>query len=227
VEEPRNRICQFELGASNCFLVIGGSVVLVDTGTDGTPDDFARICASQDLRPTDIELIVITHEHADHFANLDWMKQMTRGALVLCHRAAERFLAEGLLPEVVPRNTIGQEAVASPPPLMRVPKVQPDITFESEYDLSPHGIRGRVVSTPGHSDASTALILDTGEAIVGDTVVRRHGGEDMVIAFLANDVKALKKTVEMLLSKAHVFYSGHGGPYTREEVQAAYERDPF
>ncbi len=198
---------------------------MVDTGSDATPDDFRSMCASCDLGPADIELIVITHEHADHFANLDWMREMTGGALVLCHRAAARSLTEGLLPEVVPRNAIGEAAVKSPPSLGVLPKVAPDIIFEQTYDLRSHGIKGEIVSTPGHSDGSTALILDSGEGIVGDTVLRPHGGDGVVVAFLANNIPALRQSLLMLLTRVTMFYSGHGGPYTREEVQAAFERD--
>jgi glyoxylase-like metal-dependent hydrolase (beta-lactamase superfamily II) len=220
-----NLIHQFELGASNCFIITGGEPVIVDTGTDASPEVFRAICASCGLEPSDIQLIIISHEHADHFVNLDWMKEMTGGAPVLCHKAAERSLAEGLMPQVTARNTIGEEAIKSPPSLSRVPRVRPDITFESEYDLAPFGIAGKVISTPGHSEGSTAVVLDSGEAIVGDTVVRCHGGDELVIAFLADDVPALRRSVEMLLSSVTLFYSGHGGPYTREEVQAALERD--
>ena len=143
----------------------------------------------------------------------------------MCHKAAERSLSEGLLPEAVARNAIGEEALASPPVLPAVPKVRPDITFEEEYDLDAYGIRGRIISTPGHSEGSTAIILENGEAIVGDTVARPQSGDEVVIAFLADDVPALKRTVEMLLSRVDLFYSGHGGPYTRREVKAAYEKD--
>lgn len=223
--EFTNHIHQFELGGSNCFLITGGKPVLVDTGTDGTPEAFERICASCGLKPQEIELIIITHEHADHFVNLEWMRDMTGCAPVLCHKAAEESLSQGLMPQVVARNAMGEEALASPPPLPAVPKVRPDIVFEEEYDLRQYGIRGKIISTPGHSDGSTAIILDNGEAIVGDTVLRRHGGDEVVIAFLANDIAALQETVEMLLSKVNVFYSGHGGPYTREEVQGAYGQD--
>lgn len=198
---------------------------MVDTGTGGGPNDFRSMCASCDLEPADIELIVITHEHADHFANLDWMREMTGGALVLCHKAAAHSLTEGLLPEVVPRNAIGEAAIKSSPPLGVLPKVAPDITFEQTYDLRPYGIKGEIVSTPGHSDGSTAIILDSGEGIVGDTVLRPHGGDGVVVAFLANNIPALRQSLVMLLARVTMFYSGHGGPYTREEVQVAFERD--
>ena len=223
-----NQIHQFELGFSNCFLITGGSPVLVDTGMAGSPEDFKNMCASCGLKPSDIELIIISHEHADHFVNLGWMLEMADGAQVLCHEAAKESLSHGLAPQVVARNSIAEEAAKSPPPLLvDIPCVAPDITFSEEYDLRPHGISGKILSTPGHSDGSTAIILDTGEAIVGDTVVQRPGGDEPVIAFLASDVAALKKSVEQLLSEASVFYSGHGGPYTAEEVREAYAKDNF
>lgn len=220
-----NQIHQFELGASNLFLITGGRPVLVDTGTGGGPDEFRSICRSCGLEPSDIELIVISHEHADHFVNLEWMQKMTGGAPVVCHKAAGRFLEEGLAPQVVARNEIGEEAIKSPPALGRIPKVRPDITFEGKFDLRAYGIDGEIVSTPGHSEGSTAIILDSREAIVGDTVLRRHGGEEVVVAFLATDTVALRNSVALLLSRVDTFYCGHGGPYGRDEVKAALERD--
>ena len=220
-----NKIHQFEWGASNWFLITGGEPVMVDTGTGGSRENFESLCASCGVRPAEISLIIISHEHADHFANLDWTKHMTGGAPVVCHRAAEESLREGILPDVAPRNDLGEQAMLDPPFLGPVPKVCPDITFEGEFDLRSYGIAGSIISTPGHSDGSTAIILDDGQAIVGDTVVRPHGGDGVVAAFLANDAVALGQSLVMLMSRASVFYSGHGGPFTREEVMAALEGD--
>ena len=43
-----------------------------------------------------------------------------------------------------------------------------DLVVEDELSLRDHGIPGTVLHTPGHSPGSLSVVLDTGEAFVGD-----------------------------------------------------------
>lgn len=213
-----------EMGMSNAYILCGEKPILIDTGSEKQPERFIRFCTELDLNPTDIELIVISHEHADHFINIDWIKNLT-GAPILCHTAAKDYLVNGWLPDVKPRTPIGVEAMKDPPGLGAVPCIEPDLVIESSYDLKPYGIPGEIIHTPGHSAGSLSVILETGEAIIGDIFLRSHTDSKLVAAFLADDIPALEKSIRLLLEKGEVYYSGHGGPYIKEEVIAVLKND--
>ena len=46
----------------------------------------------------------------------------------------------------------------------------PDLVFREGIDLAAYGIRGRVVTTPGHTPGSVSVVLASGEAIIGDVL---------------------------------------------------------
>ena len=225
-------VIQYTIGMSNGFLIRQGETVLaVDGGGEPNPDAFRKVCEDNGIDCKKIKLIILTHGHVDHFINLAAVKEMT-GAPLLCHKKAERFAREGLEPTVFGRNRMGKEVIKFQAqmgnPISVIPKVDVDMTFEGEYDLKPWGVDGKIIETPGHSVCSTAIILESGDVIVGDTIAAPPG-MPMCLAFLKDteeDVNAiLYESVNTILKSAKMIYSGHGGPFTPEEVKAAMEQD--
>jgi glyoxylase-like metal-dependent hydrolase (beta-lactamase superfamily II) len=221
-------VIQYTIGMSNGFFVRSGeTVIAVDSGGEMGDGPFLAVCQKHGIDPREITLLVVTHGHVDHFVNMGHMKALT-GAPLLCHKLAAPFLCEGLKPVVFGRNALGREIMKvqaiEGDPIPFVPKVVPDIVFEGLYDLKPWGIDGKIIDTPGHSKCSTAIILDSGEALVGDTIVQPPGASSAGLAFLSdteNSDAVLFDSVQMILSASHTVYSGHGGPFDRGEVMAA------
>lgn len=208
------------LGFANALLVRAQGTVLVDTGIRVSQNKYRAVFAELGIRMEDVQLIVITHGHADHFGHAADLKQWT-GAPVMCHRLAVSALAGGEQAPVVPRNALGEKALKllrPNLPLLARP-VQPDIIMEEPaFDLRPYGILGKVIPTPGHTDCSLSLVLDSGEAIVGDILVPSPFDGEPCLAYFATDEQALLASVRKLLQHAHTFYGGHGGPFTKDEV---------
>ena len=225
-------VIQYTVGMSNGFFIrSGAAVIAVDSGGELGDDILPELCPRYSIPPRDISLLIVTHGHVDHFLNMGHMKTLTR-APILCHKQAERFLSEGLFPEAFGRNKLGREIMRQQekdgPPISFVPTVEPDIVFEGEYDLNQWGIGGKIIETPGHSKCSTAIILDSGEAIVGDTIVQPPGTDTAGLAFLSdtedNDA-VLFASIRKILDSAHTIYSGHGGPFPREAVEVALKEE--
>ena len=59
----------FQVGSVNCYLLVDPPVTLIDPGTlqTGSIDELAAALASTGLGFGDVEQIVVTHAHADHF----------------------------------------------------------------------------------------------------------------------------------------------------------------
>lgn len=89
----------------------------------------------------------------------------------------------------------------------------------SSFDLSPYGVTGKVIYTPGHTDCSISVVLDSGHAIVGDIFIPSpYTGEVCLAYFAYSEESVLLDSVHKLLDLAHIFYGSHGGPFTKDEI---------
>lgn len=220
-------ITQYTIGMSNIFILEGKKKVLVDTGSGGGGEAFSDICREHGIKPSDISLIIITHGHVDHYANAQAIKNLT-GAPVMVHKLAADVLRLAKRPKMVPRNALGEriwEATLNEDPVPVVYPVEPDILVEGKVDLHPYGVDAVMIPTPGHSRCSYSIFLDSGEAIVGDLILICPDDGSVQISWFADDVPALKNSIEIVLERAAEIYSGHGGPFSVEEAKKLYEED--
>lgn len=216
-----SRITTLPFGFSNAILVQETGIVLVDTGAPATLKKYQTLFAKLQIEPRDIGLIVITHGHTDHFAHANELRELT-GAPILCHRKALPALQTGKNPPVHPRNELGESVLKliagkTPPAL----PIDPDILIDTAYDLNFYGVAGKVIPTPGHSECSVSVLLDSGDAVVGDLLVASPFTGKPTPAYLSDDPDALFASIRMLLPHANTFYSGHGGPFTRAQVESS------
>jgi hydroxyacylglutathione hydrolase len=100
--------------------------------------------------------------------------------------------------------------------------VGPDILLDdADFDLAPYGVAGRVFHTSGHTPGSLSVLLDRGEAVVGDLLM----GSLLVsgppsVSFLAWSKEASRASVRHVLERQpRVIITTHGGPFDPEEVR--------
>jgi Zn-dependent hydrolases, including glyoxylases len=206
------------LGLANAFLIRDRGTVMVDTGINVPREKYLELFAACGVDPASLRLLVITHGHRDHFAGAAVLKEIT-GAPVACHRAAAQFLRGNTSAAVTPRNDLGKKMAAMLRKDLPSMPVEPDVLIDGEFDLTPYGVGGRIIPTPGHTGCSLSVVLDSGTAIAGDMVVTSFVTGQPVLAYFAEDQDALFTSVELLLQKAGTIYGGHGGPFTRAEVE--------
>ncbi len=152
---------------SNCYLLLGDRPVLVDTGA---PGDLKRILATlgaHGVEPKQLGLIFLTHGHSSHAGCAAELRRRS-GAQVALHTADAVLVRHG-------EN--GVMAAASPLARFIRPFVdepfeafEPDLIFRDGFSLEPHGVKGRVLATPGHTMGSASVVLGSGEAIIGDVL---------------------------------------------------------
>jgi len=72
-----------------------------------------------------------------------------------------------------------------------------------------------VIPVPGHTPGSIAILLDSGEAIVGDIAMRMIGrSKKPGRPILAWDLALNEESVRRLAAlNPRLVYSGHGGPF--------------
>ncbi len=214
------------IGYSNAVLILNGeNSILVDTGVKGNIHQFDRFFRQNKINPADIKLIILTHTHYDHTGNLSELQKLT-GARVLVHRNEYENLKQGFIP-IPPGQRfytkfltkLGKLFVprfASPEPFMA------DLINDDEFDLSAFGIKGKVISTPGHSTGSQSVILDK-SIICGDVFMNLIYGSKF--PHFAENASALlitwKKIFDMGIED---IYPAHGKKMKVEKVYPAFKK---
>ena len=158
------------VGIDNCFLLRGERTVLVDSGAPGGLPAFERGLKKLGVAPKQIELIVLTHGHWDHIASLSGVQKLT-GARLAVHAGDQAWVESGR--PKFPRGVTayGKFMIWAAEGLIHpnLPPAKADVLIPDEgLSLTEYGIPGRVIHTPGHSKGSCCVVLDSGEAFVGD-----------------------------------------------------------
>ena len=216
------------LGMVSSYLVRQEGLILIDTGLPKVLGykgvNLKKALQSLSSEPKDIRLILITHAHYDHVGLLSDLKALT-GAEVAVSQQEREWVEKGLKLPARGVTMWGKMLLACTGVSLRWMKVTPtsvDVVLEDKkFSLEPFGIHGKVIHTPGHSPGSVSLILDTGEAFVGDLAMNGWPfriGPGMPI--MADDVSSVKRSWRLVLdSGAKLIYPAHGKPFKAEALR--------
>jgi len=218
-------ILPVRLPLANAYLVHDQRWILIDTGAPGDTQRIMRAVAQQGIQPHEIALIFLTHGHVDHFGSAAALREIT-GAPIAVHQADLPYLERGSNPEM---PALGFEGRLLRPFLpWTAPALTPDIVFTDEIDLQAYGLEATVVSTPGHSPGSVALLLPEGALIAGDLLRGGYLGgriapQRPMLPFFATDLTQLRASLAQVLKLPFTtMYVGHGGPLTAQAVRQRY-----
>jgi hydroxyacylglutathione hydrolase len=189
-----SNVTSLSLGMVKAFILHGDRPVVVDTGTSGNAGRLLAGLGRHGVKPEEVSLLAITHAHPDHHGSLAEVKKTIRAPV-----AVHRFDADSL------RTGAG---------------IVPDVLLEDELDLRHYGVAGKVIWTPGHTRGSLTVILESGEAIVGDLVLPRFMafGPPAVAFWAASREDSLASIRRVLDLKPSTILTSHGGPYRPEAL---------
>ena len=215
------KIHTIKVGVDNCYLIGENNQILVDGGMPGKFSDFTKGLKKLKVEPDDIKLIVITHSHWDHIGCAKAIKDIT-GAKILVHESEESHLANGtiLMPPAVTRW--GKIFAAFLKKLTKNLSLEPctaDIVHHGKnFSLEEFDIEGEIIFTPGHSHGSLSVVLNSGEAFVGDMAMN---GLPLTISpslpIFAEDLDQLRESWKKLFSEnIKKIFPAHGKPFSAE-----------
>jgi hydroxyacylglutathione hydrolase len=204
-----------KLGAGKAYLLRDkDGCVLIDTGSPGCEQKLFSLLKKEKIALSDIKLIVITHVHYDHAGSLAAIQKECR-CPVAVHKLEAGYLEKAVIRTPPPSTPMGKFLVFLGTRVLSIERdftgVKPDILIGGKMRLNGFGIHGFIVPTPGHTSGSLSVILDSGEAFVGDLVMNFVG---TVFPQYAEDTAEVKKSWSYLIGGGvKKVYPAHGpGP---------------
>lgn len=207
------------LGMTNSYLIKGeNGYLLVDAGEPCKFKHFKKHLDHLGIDPHEIELIIITHAHYDHVGCLAQIKAMC-DSLVIIHPHEARFIEKGRV--IIPPGTnwlgklfsvVGRWSKY----LFSFEPVEAELLVDYEFDLTPYGVSGKIIPTPGHTPGSISVILDDGQGIVGDLAMNFRGQNYPIFA---EHPEQIYSSWKLIIEKgAKTIYPAHGRSFKASKL---------
>ena len=153
------KIHELKYSNTNTFLIEGDSgKILFDTGWAGTFSAFCKAIGELHVSAQEIDYILISHFHPDHMGIAQEIADL--GPVVVVMDLQRDHVHDS---DVIFAKEKDTAFVPIADERVRILQIS-----ESREFLKSIGIDGEILSTPGHSDDSISLCLDSGEVFVGD-----------------------------------------------------------
>ena len=214
------------LGLDHCYLIQGEKTVLIDGGSPKQVGHFKKLLEQLAIKPEEIDLILLTHGHWDHIGSAKDIKEMT-GAKVAIHQREQEWVEKGLKP-LPPGVTLWGRIVGAimslVVPFVHIPSTKVDVVFDDDdFSLADYGIPGKVIYTPGHSSGSVTVLLDSGDAFVGDLAMNKFPLRlSPGLPIFAEDLEQVIESWQLLLERGvKTVYPAHGKPFSANVMRTA------
>lgn len=217
-------IFPINMGLDTVYALRAEGVILIDAGDPHQVGRLKQGLERASIKPEEVRLIVLTHGHWDHVGSARDIQELT-GARILMHRKDLHFLEDPHPSQPAGVTAWGKLTIALLKlysHFIRIPAFTVDIPAgDEEFSLAEYGIPGKVVHTPGHSWGSVSVILDSGQAFVGDLAMNMFPLRlDPGLPIFADDLQLVKDSWRKLLSRgAKVIYPAHGKPFPAEVLR--------
>ncbi|HEY3317145.1 MAG TPA: MBL fold metallo-hydrolase [Coriobacteriia bacterium] len=217
------RIHRIEGRLASAYLLEGERLFLVDTGFVGHSRKVLRAIRDLGRRALELELVVVTHAHADHFGALSELGEHAEFD-VGCHSLSASALAAGtaeVSPGLTPWARAYERLARVSLPLLGLRGAVATVDLSDGLRLHDRGLPGSILHTPGHTTGCISLLLDDGSAFVGDLITGPQGCVRLPApTTMAADIgRTFAGWRRLLAAGARRFFPAHGDPFSAEELR--------
>jgi glyoxylase-like metal-dependent hydrolase (beta-lactamase superfamily II) len=227
----------FAVGRVNCYLIEDEPLTLVDTGPNSGKalDELTARLAERGHQLSDLELIVVTHQHIDHLGLVEILVEHSSAEVAALGAAAHRLGAfdedaeaeDKFAVEVMLRNGIPEDVTIALRSVSRsfrswgshVTVTRP---LEDGGMLELRDRRLEVLHRPGHSPSDTIFWDEERQILIAadhllpkissnPLITRPLDGSERRTQALVTYIESLRRTREM---PAEIVLPGHGEPIT-------------
>jgi glyoxylase-like metal-dependent hydrolase (beta-lactamase superfamily II) len=177
----------------NTYLIQGEMTVVIDPGHSRYIPNLFHQMEGDGISPDEIDLVILTHSHPDHFEGLDAF--IDKPVKIAMNREEERYLRES--------GNLLFEMMRQPLPEYRID------FYLKEGDLHLGQELFQIYQTPGHSPGSLTIHwLERKVLFTGDLVF--YGGIGRT-DFLEGNSKLIKESIERMSHlDTEILLPGHG-----------------
>lgn len=217
------QIQTIKLGFDQCYLIGDKDLIMIDAGESNKKKEFLKKLTDLGIKPEQIKLVVITHGHWDHIGSAKDIKETT-GAKIAMHENEKEWLEKSMIihpPGVTLWGKIFSKIIPLLKPRIKIPSTKVDIILGNKSVLlNEYGIAASIEYTPGHSSGSVSVMLETGEAFVGDLLMNKFPLRlSPGLPIFAEDLSEVKQSLKLLLEKGvKKIYPAHGKPFNADIV---------
>lgn len=207
-----------KLGITNCWIIKeNGNTILVDSGVSRSISKLQKKLNNLGIEKDSVAALIQTHCHFDHIGLSARIKEYTKCKIIV-NKSEASWITGRDKPVPGGFNRWGRvlnRMMNAWVPRMDIQPFEGDILQEGELDLGEYGIEGKIIHTPGHTIGSSSVVLDSGEAFVGDLAM---SGLPKIIGkgtpMLGDDLSMIYQNWEKLIGLGiSKIYPGHGKPF--------------
>jgi glyoxylase-like metal-dependent hydrolase (beta-lactamase superfamily II) len=176
----------------------GKGKLLFDVGWANLIPKFLNQLKVNKIELAEIKYIMFSHNHPDHADLVQTIKRLS-GARLLIQASQIPFLSD--LADYSKNNPAFEPVVVE----------KADIVSPDSRTLHAIGIAGEIVETPGHSDDSISLVLDSGLAFIGDLPLPGYAKPE-------NGQAVRESWARLAAHGAQTIYPGHANPFQLSEL---------
>ncbi len=225
-------IHKIPLGFDNVYVVKDKGVIVIDGGNPKKGKAFLKGLKKAAINPDEIQLIILTHGHWDHIGSAFDIKALTGAAKIVMHENEKHLLEDTSNPKMPPGVTVWGKITTKLMswfimPFVHIGPAKVDIVLDNnEFSLNDYGISGSIVYTPGHSSGSISVLLNTGEAFVGDLALNKFPLRFTPgLPIYAEDWPTLIESWKMLAKRnIKTIFPAHGNPFSSDIIRKELDR---